>query len=171
MSSRTRRYPWALLALLTAAATLAGCGRRVEPLPVPTLAVTAMPSPTGTAVPSPTVAPPLPAPSPSGTGFPETIAVDCAGTPAADRIIALLRARGWLSARTPATVSVGPLCAGTWQYTILSVSGHEPLQVVTEGPPTGLRLVTAGTDICTIEVRTTAPAGIIGAAHCPPPSA
>lgn len=170
-------------ATVLAASALGGCGRRVTPVPLPTLAVTAAPSrhPTGTPASwAPVTAPlpsstsvtrPVPSTSASATGFPEEVAVPCAGAPGADPIIALLRANGWLSARSSVTATTGPLCAGTWQYTVFAVSGHEPLQVVTEGPPTALRLVTAGTDVCTVTVRTTGPAGIVSAAHCPPPSA
>jgi hypothetical protein len=58
------------------------------------------------------------------------------------------------------TVRTGPLCAGDWQYTVLAVTGHEELQVVTRGKPTELELVTAGTDVCGVEVRAAAPPGI-----------
>jgi hypothetical protein len=93
--------------------------------------------------------------------------VSCAGRPGADQVIALLR-------RTPnvlpagATVSVrtGPLCSGTWQYTVIAVPDREPLQVLTRGAPTALTFVTAGTDVCTVTVRATAPPGILTVAHC-----
>ncbi|MFC7764406.1 hypothetical protein ACFQY4_45335 [Catellatospora bangladeshensis] len=59
-----------------------------------------------------------------------------------------------------------PVCAGTWQYTVVSIPDREPLQVVTKGAPAVLEVVTAGTDICTIEVRNFAPPGIRIAASC-----
>ena len=64
----------------------------------------------------------------------------------------------------PGNVSVravdGPLCADGWQYTVLAVSGHEELQAVSRGEPGALRLVTAGTDVCSIQVKAVAPTGI-----------
>lgn len=54
----------------------------------------------------------------------------------------------------------GPLCAADWQYTVLDVTGHEQLQVVTRGSGGAPRLVTAGTDVCTVEVRAAGPPGI-----------
>ena len=87
------------------------------------------------------------------------MSVACAGRPSADRVVGLLRGRV-----LPRGVSVratqGPLCAADWQYTVLAVTGHEELQVVTRTESTALRLVTAGTDVCSIEVRAVAPPGI-----------
>jgi hypothetical protein len=83
-----------------------------------------------------------------------------------DRIVALVRTQGILARSATATARLGPLCAGTWQYTILVVPQREPLQVVSQGTGTSLMLVTAGTDVCTDRIRTQAPAGIILAAHC-----
>ncbi|MBM0278810.1 hypothetical protein JM949_27680 [Micromonospora sp. STR1s_6] len=67
---------------------------------------------------------------------------------------------GVLPANVRVRVRTGPLCAGEWQFTVLEVTGHEELQVVTRGEPSAPALVTAGTDVCTIEVRATGPAGI-----------
>jgi hypothetical protein len=64
------------------------------------------------------------------------------------------------------TVDTGPLCAGTWQYTVVLVPNREPLAVVTRGRPGALELVTAGTNVCSIPVRTEAPIGIRTAATC-----
>jgi hypothetical protein len=108
---------------------------------------------------------PLPASS-SPAGFPRDTAVGCAGNPGVDRIVALVRARGILDATQTATATLGPLCAGTWQYTVLQAPQREPLQVVSRGPATALVMVTAGTDICTDAVRGQAPLGIIAAARC-----
>lgn len=107
---------------------------------------------------SPSLRPPSPA------AFPETTAVPCADKPSEAQIIAVTRGRFPIG--SGAKASLGPLCAGTWQYTVLSVAGREPLQVVTSGEPTSLKLVSAGTDICTVEVRNYAPAGILLAARC-----
>jgi hypothetical protein len=66
---------------------------------------------------------------------------------------------------TPKIVT-GPLCAGSWQYTVMNVPGREALQVVTRGSGGALTVVTAGTYVCIPEVVGAAPAGIVSAAHC-----
>lgn len=154
---RRLTVPVALLALLP----LAACGTPPE-LRQPARQTATAPSPTATPSPSaPTVAPttrvvPTFSPTPS-----DLVAVPCRSGPSGDRVIALLRG----SARVlPDTVRVkvrtGPLCADDWQYTVLDVTGHEQLQVVTRGRPSALKLVTAGTDVCGVEVRAVAPPGI-----------
>jgi hypothetical protein len=80
--------------------------------------------------------------------------------------VALLRTRGLLTSSAGITAQLGPLCAGDWQYTVLTVPGREALQVVSKGPPGTLVLVTAGTDVCSIPVRTQAPTGILTVTHC-----
>lgn len=121
--------------------------------------------------------PPLPPPdtgtptrtaSPSASGFGELVAVPCAGRPGADQVLTLLRQHPeFVPAGSNPAVSTGPLCAGTWQYSVVTQQGREPLQVVTRAGPGGtLALVTAGTDVCTVEVRTGAPQGILAAANC-----
>jgi hypothetical protein len=115
---------------------------------------------------SPVARPTAATSSAGATTFPESSAITCAGQPGADRIVALLRTKQIIDASATVTARLGPLCAGTWQYTVLAVAGREPLQVVTEGPATALALVTAGTDICTTGVRAQAPPGITAAAHC-----
>ncbi|MCZ7440722.1 hypothetical protein O7598_30335 [Micromonospora sp. WMMC241] len=109
---------------------------------------TAPATPSAPAVPS---APTAPAPDPAAT--------PCRGAPSGSRIVTLLRgSAGVLPRNVRVTLRTGPLCAEGWHYTVLAVAGHEELQVVTRGrTPT---LVTAGTDVCGVEVRATAPAGI-----------
>ncbi|SBT49549.1 hypothetical protein [Micromonospora auratinigra] len=150
--------PVALVALLA----LAGCGAppqlRQQATPVPTTAATA----TATAMPgaTPTLPPPPPTPAPTGTPG-DQLAVPCSSGPSGDRVVALLRGPARVLPRgVRVTVGTGPLCAGGWQYTVLTVAGHEELQVVTEGRPTALKLVTAGTDVCSPEVRAAGPPGI-----------
>jgi hypothetical protein len=169
------------VALLLACAA-SGCGA-----PPPDLTATpAAPAPSGSAGPSrsagtpsasptppglfplpPTVAPPI---APTGTatagGFPEDFAVDCAGRPSGTQVIRLLRRNDVVPGGVRTTVDTGPLCAGTWQYTVVIVPGREPLAVVSRGRPSALRLVTAGTNVCSIPVRTQAPPGIRSAAAC-----
>jgi hypothetical protein len=99
--------------------------------------------------------------------FGEQQAVSCAGYPSGDQVIAFLRRTlGQLPSNVPVTVHTGPLCSGTWQYTVLTVPNQDPLQVVTRGQPTALQLVTAGTDVCSVSVRATAPAGIRAVTKC-----
>ncbi|MEV4117328.1 hypothetical protein [Micromonospora sp. NPDC049645] len=151
----------ALASLVVAA--LAGCGAPPglnEPTGLPTHAATP-------ATPGPSTAPATPpATAPSlGTSTPTPdaglVATACRGGPSGQRVVQLLRGRaGVLPTNVRVQVHTGPLCAGDWQFTVLEVTGHEELQVVTRGKPSAPVLVTAGTDVCTIEVRATSPAGI-----------
>lgn len=98
--------------------------------------------------------------------FADDTAVDCAGFPPVAPVVALLRSKGIVGRSTSVTARVGPLCAGSWQYTVVVTGAQEELQVVTTGPPSRLRLITAGTYVCTPEVLTQAPAGILTVAQC-----
>ncbi|WP_371687285.1 hypothetical protein [Micromonospora sp. KC723] len=100
-------------------------------------------------------------PTPGAPGSPTSAptAVPCLGRPSADRVVRLLRGRV-LPRSVAVRATTGPLCADGWQYTVLAVTGHEELQAVSRGEPAALRLVTAGTDVCSIEVRATAPPAI-----------
>jgi hypothetical protein len=100
------------------------------------------------------------------TPFNEMAAVSCGNRPTADQVVAVLRARSLLPSGSTVTVTTGPLCAGTWQYTVIQVPDREPLQVVTKGAPEALSFVTAGTNVCTVEVRAYAPPGIQSTAKC-----
>lgn len=155
------RRPFAatLLALLV----LTACGRPPELREPPAGAggpprtVSATPSnatPTAPATPSTPAVPSIPA-----APAPDPAATPCRGAPSGNRIVALLRgSAGVLPRDVRVTVRTGPLCAEGWHYTVLAVAGHEELQAVTRGrTPT---LVTAGTDVCGVEVRATAPPGI-----------
>lgn len=154
-------------ACLVGAALLSGCGVPPELQPKP-----------GGTVPQPSVSPsavtlppsfslPPSAPPSSPGPFPELTVTDCQGRPNGDQIIAAVRRKSSvLPGSGTVTVTRPPVCAGTWQYTVLTVPGREPLQVVTKGAPASLDLVTAGTDICTIEVRNFAPPGIRITAGC-----
>ena len=146
--------------LLAAAVPLVGCGTPPE--------LTNQPAPIGPATRSTTrgpVTPTIPSASPAPSGsatptFAELTAVDCRGNPTGEQMITLLRRSAGLPSGVAMKVAIGPRCAGTWQYAVIEVSGHEPLQVVSNGRPTSLALVTAGTDVCSIPVRTQAPPGI-----------
>ncbi|MGI5524596.1 hypothetical protein ACQEUX_27175 [Micromonospora sp. CA-259024] len=157
--SLARTRPVALAALTVV--VLAGCGAPPglgEPTAVPTR--TAAPTTPGpSTVPPRVTAPPLGAATPTPDAG--LIATACRNGPTGQRVVQLLRGRaGVLPANVRVQVRTGPLCAADWQYTVLDVTGHEELQVVTRGQPTAPALVTAGTDVCTIEVRATGPAGI-----------
>ncbi len=109
---------------------------------------------------------PLP-PTDVPTAAADTVAVACGGRPSASQVIAALRRdRNLLPPGVTPQVLTGPLCADSWQYTIMSVPDHDPLQVVTRGSASSLTVVIAGTYVCTPEVTGAAPSGIVSAAHC-----
>lgn len=153
----------------------AGCGR-VERTPIGHAIHSApvrpsdSPSADGTAGPDdsyPTAEPFTPTTAPATTAPPDTTAVACGGQPSASQVIAAVRRdRDLLPSGVTPRVLTGPLCAGSWQYTIMDVPNHDPLQVVTRGAATSLAVVTAGTYVCTPEVTGAAPGGIVSAAHC-----
>jgi hypothetical protein len=103
---------------------------------------------------------------PSPTGFSELTSVPCGGRPSGEQVIALLHRASVVAASVRPTITTGPLCAGTWQYTAVSVGSHEPLHAVSKGPPTALQLVTAGTNPCSARVRAEAPPGILAILQC-----
>jgi hypothetical protein len=165
--------PFALLPVL------AGCihssGGDGSLLPTPPTSSSPLPPPpalnapeptTPPTTPPPTVAPP-PTGSPSPTGFSEAYVVPCDGRPSAAQIIAVVRRHGsFLTPGAKVTATTGPLCSGVWQYTVLAVPDHEPLQVVTKGSPSALTFVTAGTNVCTVDVRAGAPVVLLTTANC-----
>ena len=158
------RWP-RVVSFVVAAGVLAGCTPVPSTVATPSAPPAASPSPS---LPSPDGRiPPPPQPTPSrSSGFTESYAVTCNGQPGLDRVVALLKAKGLVPGSATVTAKEGPLCAGTWQYTVVSVPDLGPLQVVTQGPPGALRLVTAGTEVCSVPVRTQAPYGILTVAHC-----
>lgn len=105
-------------------------------------------------------------PTPPPSGFPESVAQGCAGHPTVAQVIAVVRAAGQVRASATPVARSGPLCAGTWQFTVLGLPDREPLQVVTMTGPSGLELVAAGTDVCGTVVESIAPAGIRALAGC-----
>jgi hypothetical protein len=105
--------------------------------------------------------------SPTPTGFSDSNVVPCNGTPTGAQVIAVVRRQpALLPAGATVTVQTGPMCISTWQYTILVTSGREPLQVLTKGVPPAISFVTAGTDVCTVDVRATAPVALLDLASC-----
>jgi hypothetical protein len=168
-------YAAAASVLLLACAALAACGTPPELRPRPGSSVPRPPSTPASPSSATTASPDLLPPGETATGSPqpsfaEEIALPCGGSPTANEVLALVRRTGGLlSGVGSVSVTKGPLCAGSWQYTVFAVPNKEPLQVVSRGTPDHLRMVTAGTDICSIPVRTEAPAGIRNAALCPAP--
>jgi predicted small lipoprotein YifL len=161
----------ATAALATIAVATAGCGR-VEPLPRPHAGPSTLPAP---AVSPSDEAPEDTYPTNSEPPYPglttaapaDASAAPCIGRPSAAQVIAALRRDPDL--RPPSTnprVVAGPVCAGSWQYTLLDFPGQGRLQVVSRGGADSLTIVTAGTYVCTPEVKGAAPAGIVAAAHC-----
>ncbi|PZF82377.1 hypothetical protein C1I99_31570, partial [Micromonospora deserti] len=98
--------------------------------------------------------------APTSTTGPATVAVPCRSGPSGQRVIDVVRRAKVLPADVRIRVATGPLCADDWHYTALDVTGHEQLQVVTRGQPAAPRLVTAGTDVCTVEVRAAGPPAV-----------
>jgi hypothetical protein len=105
--------------------------------------------------------------SPSPTGFPDGYVQPCNGTPTGAQVIALVRRQpNLLPTGATVTVQSGPTCTGKWQYTVLIAGDREPLQVVTKGVPPSITFVTAGTDVCTVDVRANAPVSLLDLANC-----
>jgi hypothetical protein len=154
--------PRSVLAGALLLALLAGCGPppQVEPTPEGPL-----PGPGTPAVPATPPAGPIPPPT-TPPLTPGDEAVDCDGQPDGADLLDVLHAADLLDADGDADVVEGPLCAGDWQYAVIIVPDRDPLQVITSGAPGDLTLVTAGTDVCTVEVRVRAPRGIRVAAAC-----
>ena len=167
--SRSTSAALALLGLVAAALSGTGCtppDLERQGAPVPTVGrSSAAPTTSAPAFPPPPTRPPAPT-GPADPSFAEGYAVDCLGYPTGSEVIQVLRRAGLISGGARVTVRTGPLCAGTWQYTVVTVPGSEPLAVVTKGRSSELTLVTAGTDVCSIPVRTAAPPGIRAAAAC-----
>lgn len=162
----SRNHRLALLTTVVATVLLAaGCGKPPDLRPQPGVPV---PSPSGAPSSGPPTAPPSPSASVSvAPTFSENYYVACLGSPSGDQVVAALRAKTKLLPRTgTVTATTGPLCSGSWQYTIVQATGREPLVVVTKGVPTALQIVTAGTDPCTVTVRSQAPPGLLSAARC-----
>jgi hypothetical protein len=101
-------------------------------------------------------------PSPSLSPFSEFVTVPCGTRVTADQVISLVRNQIEIP---PSRAITGPLCAGTWQYTELQVSGRDPVQAITVSRES-LKLVAVGTDVCTVEVKLQAPSAIRTAAGC-----
>jgi hypothetical protein len=174
-----------LLPVAGALALLAGCGEPPQPLPtappekytdpssvpttapsvslpatlppggVPTVGLPAYPTYRPPALPLPTT---IPATPPS-TGPPR--APKCTNGPTGSQVIAVVRKSPGIPKGIALTVTGGPYCASSWQFTQIAAGDDEDeLLVVTNGKPSALKLVEAGQDVCSDKVETTAPVGI-----------
>lgn len=157
--AKTPAAPAVGLGTLLAALLSSGCGtppelRDAQPSQT---ARSASSTPTDTAPTTPAT-PPTRAPTPTASSTP--VAVRCPAGPSSQQVTALVRGQDLLPADAQVRVLTGPLCADDWHYTLFAVTGYEPLQVVSRGAGAAPRLVTAGTDVCTAEVRVTSPTGI-----------
>lgn len=168
--ARGRRHAaGALLGRLALAGclALASCGVPPELREPPATPTRAAPTPTVTASGPPSAVPTLP---PSPTPSPTALVACPGGRPSCDQVTALLRRTANLPRSGRVTFQTGPLCVEEWQYSVVVMAGREPLQAVTRGRPGNLRLVTAGTDVCNIPVRTEAPPALRSrACDAPPP--
>ncbi|MDP9798579.1 hypothetical protein J2S43_007091 [Catenuloplanes nepalensis] len=132
---------------------------------VPVLDVPSLPS-----VPDPWLTPT----APPTEQYAETVLVPCQGDPAAADVIAVLGRTGDLvPAGGTARVTSGPFCAGTWQLSLVAIPEAEPLFVVTSGLAETLKLVTAGTNVCSARVRGAAPSAVraVACGEAPLPTA
>ncbi|MFB9234566.1 hypothetical protein ACFFWC_03285 [Plantactinospora siamensis] len=96
--------------------------------------------------------PPAPNPAPTARA--------CGGRPSGAEVLAAVRRAGVVPAGLHATVATGPLCATDWQFTQFDVPGSDPLLVVTRRRGGGLTVVTAGSDVCSVDVSAAAPPAI-----------
>ncbi|MDI6099168.1 hypothetical protein QLQ12_11220 [Actinoplanes sp. NEAU-A12] len=183
MSPRTLRLPLVVGALLLSAA----CGSPPESLPtrpplprvsgglpagglapsaapttawsppavtLPTLPGNGTPPPAATTRPATPTTPAATSPSPTPSR-----AARCAGEPTGAQVVDLAKKDPAVPEGDLAVVD-GPYCSGTWSFTMIGMTGAEPLSVVATGVGAALTLVTAGTDVCNPQVKAEAPAGI-----------
>jgi hypothetical protein len=120
----------------------------VPPATLPPVATTPPRTTTTTTRPGPTV----------------SLAPKCRSGPTPAQMLAVLKGLPGIPDRQLA-VADGPYCAGSWQFAAVQIAGEDPkeaeqLFVVTTGTPTALKVVEAGTDVCSVEVQGKAPAGI-----------
>jgi hypothetical protein len=120
----------------------------VPPATLPLVTTTPPRTTTTTTAPTPTTSP----------------AAKCRSGPTPAQVVAVLKGLPGIPDRKLA-VADGPFCSGAWHFARVQIAGEDPkkaeqLFVVTTGTPTALKVVEAGTDVCSVEVQTKAPAGI-----------
>jgi hypothetical protein len=162
---------------------LAGCGEPPQPLPTAPPPKFGDPSsvPSGTAYPNglpsapgyptttvggyptyPTYPTRTTSPTASARPTGPPAAPKCTKGPTDAQVLAVVKGKPGIPANAQLVVKSGPYCAGTWQFATVGEAGSDvdPLQVVTNGKPTALKLVEAGADVCSDHVHDTAPTGI-----------
>jgi len=115
---------------------------------LPTYPVTPLPTVTATR------ATPAPPPAPR-----------CTNGPTAAQVLAVVKGKPGIPADEQLKVWDGPFCSKSWQFTTMGVGEKDndkvdPLLVVTDGKPSALTVVEAGTDVCSDHVQNAAPPGI-----------
>ncbi len=141
------------------------------PVPVPTGVLPAPVVPTVPYVPPyvpPATLPPVATTPPTTitTTRPPTSTVSpaarCANGPSKAQVLAVLKGLPGIPEKE-LVVAAGPFCSGSWQFAAVQIADEakaEQLFVVTTGTPTTLKVIEAGTDVCSTEVQTRAPAAI-----------
>jgi hypothetical protein len=143
------------------------------PATVPTTGLPAYPTagmpttypayPTYPTYPTSTTTPPATATSPTRTGPPP--APKCTKGPSAQQVLAAVKNRPGVPT-ADLKIIAGPYCAGTWQFSTVEIAAadaedkYEPLQVVSNGKPETLKVIEAGTDVCSVKIQNEAPPGI-----------
>lgn len=138
------------------------------PLPTNGLPPVTLPTlPTVPYVPPATVPPIVPTTTPPGFTPPTptvSAAPKCRSGPTAAQMLAVLQGLPGIP-EEELKVAEGPFCSGAWQFATVQIAGQDPkeaeqLFVVTTGTPTALKVIEAGTDVCSVEVQAQAPPGI-----------
>ena len=141
------------------------------PVPLPTGGLPTATAPTLPYVPPyvpPATLPPVTTtrPTTTTTTRPPTSTVSpaprCANGPSRAQVLAVLDGLPGIPAKE-LVVAAGPFCSGSWHFTEVRIADEdkaEQLFVVTTGTPTTLKVIEAGTDVCSTEVQSRAPAGI-----------
>jgi hypothetical protein len=120
--------------------------------PVPTYPVATTTRPPTTTTTSPRTPGPPPAPK-------------CTNGPTGQQVLAVVKDRPGIPDNELKVIE-GPFCAGEWQFAVVEIvpgaseEKVEPLLVVTNGKPATLKVIEAGTDVCSVKVRNEAPTGI-----------
>jgi hypothetical protein len=87
----------------------------------------------------------------------------CKNGPTAQQVLTVVKGRPGVPQEELKVVE-GPYCSGTWQFSIVQIAGadddDEALLVVTNGPPATIKVVEAGTDVCSVKVQNESPPGI-----------
>lgn len=133
------------------------------PTTLPTAGLPTYPTPGLPTYPRPTTTPPATTTSPTTPGT--SPAARCTSGPTAQQVIAEVKKRPGIPDAELKVID-GPFCSGTWQFSIVEIAAadaedkYEPLQVVSNGAAASLKVIEAGTDVCSVKVQNEAPPGI-----------